>query len=159
MVFMCVPAVTVNDESSAASYVQRLSALSSYFDAITERYIQATREGRFSTRIGITRALEQLQGHLELSLEDDTLANPATGPQIDRTGFIAQTSKIVSDSVRPAIQRLIECLRDEMLPVARDNEHVGLLYAADGATSYAKAVRRHTTTDLTPEYVNFNMGE
>lgn len=154
MVFMCVPAATVNSDAAAESYLLRLSALGAYFDAITTRYREATADGRFSTSVGITRALEQLQGHLDLTLDDDTLANPSTGPLVNRGDFVGRTSQIVEQSVRPAIQRLVECLRDEMLPVARDDEHVGLRFAVDGESSYRQAVRRHTTTDLTPEEIH-----
>ena len=154
MVFMCVPAAAVNDAAAVDSYLARLSHLGAYFDAITNRYREALTEGRHSTRVGITRALDQLQGHLDLPLDDDTLAHPSTGPEVDRADFVERTTRIVAESVRPAISRLVDFLRDEMLPVSRDDEHVGLRFAAGGEFSYRQAVRRHTTTDLTPEQIH-----
>jgi uncharacterized protein (DUF885 family) len=154
MVFMCVPAAGVNDEASAEAYLTRLAGLGNYFDAITSRYAEANRERRHSTRAGIARAIDQLRGHLELSIDDDTLANPTIGPGVDRSSFLGQSRSLVADSVRPAMEHLCRYMNDEMLAVARDDEHVGLRFVSGGEESYHQAVRRHTTTDLTPEEIH-----
>ena len=154
MVFMCVPAAGVNDEASAEAYLTRLAGLGDYFEAIIRRYAEAHRERRHSTRAGIARAIDQLRGHLELSIDDDTLANPTIGPGVDRSSFLGQSRSLVAASVRPAMERLCRYMNDEMLPVARDDEHVGLRFVSGGEESYHQAVRRHTTTDLTPEEIH-----
>ena len=154
MVFMCVPAAVVNNDDAAEAYLTRLSGLGHYFDAITERYAVANNEGRHSTSVGIKRALDQLRGHLELPIEDDTLAHPEIGPGIDRNAFVEKTRTLVTKSVRPAIERLCNFLTDEMLPLGRDDNHVGIRFAPRGEESYKKAVRRHTTTELTPEEIH-----
>jgi uncharacterized protein (DUF885 family) len=154
MVFMCVPAAGVNDEQSADAYLTRLAGLADYFDAITARYAEAHREGRHSTRAGIGRAIDQLSGHLELAIEDDTLANPTIGLDVDSASFLNQSRTLVTDAVRPALERLRRYLNDEMLLVARDDEHVGIRFVSGGDESYRQAVRRHTTTDLAPEEIH-----
>jgi uncharacterized protein (DUF885 family) len=154
MVFMCVPSASVVDDASRDAYLTRLSGLGAYFDAITERFRTATGEGRLSTRVGVTRSLDQLNGHLELSLEEDTLANPNIGPEIDREAFLATSRSIVENSVRPAVARLSELFTSLLDGKVRDDEHVGLLNVPKGDVSYALAVRRQTTTDLTPEQIH-----
>ena len=154
MVFMCVPAAGAKDETAARDYVTRLSGLDRYFDAVTERYAQAHAEGRHSSAAGINRAVDQLRGHLELPLEEDLLANPATGGDVDRDELIAQTRDIVSRTVRPAMQRLSDFMTNEMLAAGRDDDHVGLCFVPGGDVSYRQAVRRHTTTDLSPEQIH-----
>ena len=154
MVFMCVPAASVVDDTSREAYLTRLSGLADYFDAISERFRLATAEGRLSTRVGVTRSLDQLNGHLELTLEEDTLANPNIGPAIDRETFLATSRSIVEKSVRPAVARLSELLASLLDGKVRDDEHVGLLNVPKGDVSYALAVRRQTTTDLTPAQIH-----
>ena len=154
MVFMCVPAAVVNCDADADAYLTRLSKLAPFFDAITERFSQANREGRHSTRVGVRRSLDQLLGHLSLSIEEDTLAHPTSGPGINREMFTAASRSLVLESVRPAIARLCSLMTDEMLPVARDDDHVGLCFVEGGEASYLKAVRRHTTTDLSPDAIH-----
>jgi uncharacterized protein (DUF885 family) len=154
MVFMCVPSASVVDGASAQAYLTRLAGLAVYFDAITERYRTATGEGRLSTRVGVTRTLDQLHGHLELALDEDTLANPTVGPAVDREAFLAASRSLVASSVRPAIARLGEFLTSLLDGRVRDDEHVGLCNVGRGAASYVVAVRRHTTTDLSPEEIH-----
>ncbi len=154
MVFMCVPSASVVDGASAQAYLTRLAGLAVYFDAITERYRTATGEGRLSTRVGVTRSLDQLHGHLELALDEDTLANPTVGPAVDREAFLAASRSLVASSVRPAIARLGEFLTSLLDGRVRDDEHVGLCNVGRGAASYVVAVRRHTTTDLSPEEIH-----
>jgi uncharacterized protein (DUF885 family) len=154
MVFMCVPAAGVIDERSARAYLTRLEGLGDYFDAITTRYGQAHDDARHSTRVGINRALEQLRGHLDLAIEDDTLANPIVGETVDAKDFHSKSRPLVTDVVRPAMERLRAYLEDEMLPVARDGEHVGFCWVDGGESSYRKAVRRHTTTELSPDEIH-----
>jgi uncharacterized protein (DUF885 family) len=154
MVFMCVPAAGAKDDEGAQDYLARLSGLGPYFDAISERYAQAHADGRHSSVTGITRALDQLRGHLELGIEQDLLANPTTGVEVARDELLEKTRDIVTRSVRPAMQRLCDLMAHEMLPVGRDNDHVGLCFVPGGDVSYRQAVRRHTTTDLSPEQIH-----
>ncbi len=154
MVFMCVPAASVVDDTSVRAYLTRLSGLAAYFDALTERFTQAANDGKLSTRVGVQRSLDQLNGHLALSLEVDTLANPTVGPDVDAESFYSSTRKIVEDSVRPAVARLGAFFTSLLDGRVRDDEHVGILFVPGGAESYAKAVRRQTTTDLSPEAIH-----
>lgn len=154
MVFMCVPSASVVDDHSKEAYLTRLSGLAAYFDAITERYALAAEEGRLSTRVGVTRSLDQLNGHLALTLEEDTLANPTVGGEVDADAFLTASRSIVESSVRPALARLSELLTSLLSGRVRDDEHVGLRNVPDGDDSYAVAVRRHTTTDLSPEEIH-----
>jgi uncharacterized protein (DUF885 family) len=154
MVFMCVPAVVVSSDSIADHYLTRLSGLGDYFDAITERYALAQHDGRYSTKAGIARAVDQLQGHLNLTITEDLLANPSLGPAYDSSSFLADARRTVEETVRPAIARLVNLLNGEMSKRARDDDQVGIRFVPGGSESYLKAVRRHTTTDLSPEEIH-----
>jgi uncharacterized protein (DUF885 family) len=154
MVFMCVPAASVVDDVSARAYLTRLSGLAAYFDAITERFAQASDDGKLSTRVGVVRSLDQLNGHLALRLDEDTLANPHVGPEVDADSFFKSTRTIVRESVRPAVARLSAFFASVLDGRVRDDEHVGILFVPGGAESYAKAVRRQTTTDLSPAAIH-----
>ena len=154
MVFMCVPAVVVGSDEVAQTYLTRLSGLGDYFDAITERYAQAQGDQRFSTRAGIARALDQLRGHLDLDIAEDILANPPLGDGFDAAAFVAEARSSVQRSVRPAIARLADLLAGQMTQRARDDDHVGIRFVPGGEDAYAKAVRRQTTTNLSPDEIH-----
>lgn len=153
MIFMCVPAAGVPDERAQEHYLARLRALRRCFDDITDRYQAAHVDGRPSTRAGIIRLVEQLEGHLATPIDEDLLANPRLG-DIDHAAFRRSAYRLVLDEVRPAISRLVTILTGPMLSVARDDEHVGLCHLEGGDSAYALAVRRHTTTELTPAEIH-----
>ena len=154
MMFMAVPTVSLVDDAAAANYLTRLAGLPGYLDAIADRLRTAAAEGRIPTRVGVGQAIKQLTGHLALDDDDDTLLGPlraATGLD-DRWHRQAVTA--LQASVRPALQRLLACLQDELLPIARGDEQVGIRFVPGGEAGYRAAVRRHTTTDLSPDEIH-----
>ncbi|MEO3869464.1 DUF885 domain-containing protein [Nonomuraea sp. B12E4] len=154
MMFMSVPAASVTDAAAADRYLKRLSGLPAFLDAVLDRYRTAKDEGRIPTRVGVGQAIDQLTGHLALSLADDTLLSPHLPDDVDRDQVRARAAEIVEGSVRPAMRRLLAGLRDELLPVARPDDRVGIRFVPGGEEGYRDAVRRHTTTDLSPEEIH-----
>jgi uncharacterized protein (DUF885 family) len=154
MMFMSVPAASITDAAAAGRYVERLSALPAFLDAVMERYREAAADGRVPTRTGVGQAIDQLTGHLALSLADDTLLSPRLPDDVDAEKVRARAAGIVADRVRPAMERLLAGLRDELLPVARTDDRVGIRFVPGGEEGYRAAVRRHTTTDLTPDEIH-----
>ena len=154
MMFMSVPAAPLSDEAAVDQYLRRLTALPAFVDAILDRYRAAKEDGRIPTRVGVGQAIDQLTGHLSLSLADDTLLGLRLPAGVDEGSVRARASHIVEESVRPALRRLLAGLRDELLPVARSDEWVGVRFVPGGEEGYRAAVRRHTTTDLSPEEIH-----
>ncbi|SDI60134.1 DUF885 domain-containing protein [Nonomuraea jiangxiensis] len=154
MMFMSVPAASVTDAAAAEQYLRRLGGLPAFLDAVLDRYRTAKDEGRIPTRVGVGQAIDQLTGHLALSLADDTLLSPRLPDDVDRDQVRARAAEIVEGSVRPAMRRLLAGLRDELLPVARPDDQVGIRFVPGGEEGYRDAVRRHTTTDLSPEEIH-----
>jgi uncharacterized protein (DUF885 family) len=154
MMFMSVPTAPLNNPAGVEGYLQRLKGLPAFLDAVLDRYRQAKEEGRIPTRVGVGQAIDQLNSHLSLSLADDTLLSPKLPLDVDRDQVRAQVSEIITNSIRPAMRRLLAGLQDELLPVARSDDQVGIRFVPGGEEGYRAAVRRHTTTDLTPEEIH-----
>jgi uncharacterized protein (DUF885 family) len=154
MMLMSVPAVSITDATDAERYLDRLSALPAFLDAVMSRYREAKADGRTPTRVGVGQAIDQLTGHMALDLADDTLLSPKLPDGVDAERVRARAAAIVADRVRPAMRRLLAGLRDELLPVARPDDRVGVGFVPGGEEGYHVAVRRHTTTGLTPEQIH-----
>lgn len=154
MVFMCVPSVTVDSDTARDGYLRRLRGLAEFFDTIRERFALAHADGRHSTRAGLVRAIDQLRGHLAVPIEEDILANAPIGANYEASEFLVESRGVVWTSVRPAMERLASYMDGEMMGSARDDEHVGIRFVPGGEASYKLAVRRQTTTDLTPEEIH-----
>ena len=154
LAFQAVPTAPLGNAAAVDGYLQRLSALGDYFDAILDRYRQAKADERVPTRAGVLQAVEQLDGHLGLSLADDTLLSPALPADVDQGRARGRMGEIVQAGVRPAMRRLRAGLQDELLPVARGDDRVGIRFVPGGEEGYLAAVRRHTTTELSPAEIH-----
>jgi uncharacterized protein (DUF885 family) len=61
---------------------------------------------------------------------------------------------LITDGVVPALRRLRTGIERDVLPSARDDDRVGIRFVDGGQDGYRAAVRRHTTTDLTPDEIH-----
>ncbi len=152
--FMAVPVASLVDAAAVEGYLRRLDALPDFFDAVGLRYLQAAADGRRPTAVGVAQAVEQLHGHLTAPAEGDVFHRPALPPDVDQAQVHARIAATVADTVRPAMARLSGLLTDELAPLARDDSQVGLRFVPGGEAAYLAAVRRHTTTDLTPDAIH-----
>ena len=148
MMFMAVPTAPLRDADDVARYERRLAALPAFLDALLVRYRSAVADGRPSTRAGVGQALDQLDGHLATGLAVFRNVTLPAGTSRDRI------DELVTDAVRPALRRLRAGIEREVLPSARDDDRVGIRFVDGGVDGYRAAVRRHTTTDLTPDEIH-----
>jgi uncharacterized protein (DUF885 family) len=154
MVFQAVPTALLADGAAVDGYLHRLGLLGDVFVAIAERYRQAKADGRFPTAVGVRQAIEQLEGHLGTAIDADGLVAVPLPEDVDGEAVRASAARIVGDEIRPAMGRLLEVLRDELVPVGRPDDRVGIRFVPGGEDAYRRAVRRHTTTDRTPEEIH-----
>ena len=154
MVFMSVPAALLDNAAAVDGYLQRLRGLGGYFDAVTARYSEARQDGRIPTAVGTRQAIEQIEGHLGRDVTADAMVTVRLPGDVDETAVRREAAGIVDRQIRPALRRLLACLRDELLPAARPDEQVGMRFVPGGPEGYRAAVRKHTTTGLPPEEIH-----
>jgi uncharacterized protein (DUF885 family) len=65
-----------------------------------------------------------------------------------------QAIGILHSSIRPALRRLLSCLEDDLLPLARNDDRVGIRFVPGGEDGYRAAIRRHTTTNLSADEIH-----
>jgi uncharacterized protein (DUF885 family) len=154
VVFMSVPTALLDTPDAVTGYLRRLRGLGGYFDAVTRRYAEAKRDGRVPTEVGARQAIEQIEGHIGRDLADDVMVTVRLPDQVDEAAVRREAAGIVETEIRPALRRLLACLRDDLLPVARPDDQVGIRFVPGGAEGYRAAVRKHTTTELSPEEIH-----
>jgi len=139
-----VPVAPVGDDTAVQAYLDRLGRLGGYFDALGQRHLDAKADGRYPTATGTRQSVAQLDGYLATPVDRDPLLHPDAG------AWRPRAAELLASVVRPAIARYRATLADELLPVGRPDEHVGICHVPDGDVGYLAEVRAHTTTDLTP---------
>jgi uncharacterized protein (DUF885 family) len=151
--FQSVPTAVLDDALAVRSYLDRMRQLGGYFDRVARRYRQAAVDGRTSTQVGLRQAIDQLAGHLAKDIAADPFVSVALPDGLDHAAIRRSLASIIEDEVRPAMRRLLAGLEAE-LPGARPADRVGIRFVPGGPAAYRAAVRRHTTTDLTPEQIH-----
>lgn len=151
LIFQTVPAMTVASPEAAERYLSRMSRIGATLDALGRRYLAEAADGRTPTLVGVDHAIRQLTGYLALPVADDALLKPAKAaePQV-REAAAAH----ITGTIRPAMQRLAELMRRDLAPLARPDDRVGIGQIPRGEAGYLAAVRRYTTTSLSPEDIH-----
>ena len=152
LIFQAVPAMTVADRDGEERYLERLSGLAGTLTALGERYVLEAGRGRVPTAVGVSHSIEQLTGHLAGSIGGDPLLRPVTSAP--GSAVHARATAIVDSSIRPAMAALARRLTDELLPVARPDDRVGIREIPGGEEGYLDSVKRHTTTITPPEEIH-----
>jgi uncharacterized protein (DUF885 family) len=149
-----VPAASVVEPDAAEAYLARLGKLGGMFDELGRRHRQAAADGRFPVAIGVRQAIAQLDGYLGTPLERDPLLRPEPGPAVDAARWRARAGELVETVVRPALARYRAVLADELLPVGRPDDRVGVCHVPGGTEGYLALERAHTTTELGPDEIH-----
>jgi uncharacterized protein (DUF885 family) len=145
-----LPRAPLATERQARDYLARCGKLGGWLDGVAERYRQAARAGRTPTERGTRQAIAQVDGMLLAPVESDPLVVAAA----HRADLRAEVAEVVAAVVRPALRRLRVSLQEDLLPVSRPDDRVGVCFVPGGREGYAAAVRAHTTTAMTPEEIH-----
>ena len=113
--------------------------------------------GVFETKMTIRNVIDQLDEQLKQSPEESQFYGPVKTfpeaiPAADRARLTAATQTAIADQIYPAMTRLRDFLKNEYLPLARDQ--VGLSAMKGGAVLYDKMVKDTTTLPLTAAQVH-----
>ena len=154
MAFASIPGAPLPGADAVAGYLQRLAALPGFFDAVRARYQEEAAAGWRSTEVGIRQAQQQLEGHLARAVAADPMLVPLGESPAATPADRGRAEQVILSQVRPAMVRLLRALSDDLLPLARPDDEVGICHLPGGGEMYRRAVRRQTTTDLDPEEIH-----
>ena len=115
--------------------------------------------GKVATRDEVLRVLGQLDALLAEKPELLALRAPASKPHPDwpaaeQQAFAAGIDDAVTNHIRPAFARYREVIREQILPRARDQAHVGLSFVPDGGACYRRLIKVHTSLDMAPDEIH-----
>jgi uncharacterized protein (DUF885 family) len=151
LIFQAVPAMTVGSAETADRYLSRLAQIGATLDALGQRYLAEAADGRTPTAVGVDHSIRQLAGYLAVPLAEDALLVPARSA---RPAVREAAAAHIAGTIRPAMERLASRLRQDLAPVARPDDRVGIGQIPGGTAGYLAAVARHTTTGLSPEAIH-----
>lgn len=138
-------------------YISRLRKIPKALDQVTVRMRKGMSDNLMPPRFLLEKALGQCNAIAVQSPEKSPFAQPffkfpkgiseTDQQKLRRAGLAA-----VKDSVLPAYARFTAFMRGEYVPKGRTEP--GIWSLPDGAARYRYAIRRMTTTELTPEEIH-----
>ena len=150
------PVATVAD---GAAVLARWQKMGPYLDVRSATLRTAAAQGRIATRGTVQRVMQQLDELLGQPTHSWVLLAPALAERpswsaAERDHFARGLTDAVETVIKPALQRYRALIEQEILPRARDDQHVGLDQIPDGAACYARLVRVHTSLELSPDEIH-----
>ena len=150
-----VPLLAMPDADVATAMTGKYEGVAQQFRDRAERHREGLAAGRAPAAFAVRGTVEQLDAWLATPLDDDPMLRTGALPEgLDADLFRAGLREVVEKEVRPAVEMYRDVLRDEVAPHARPDDRVGLVHLAGGESSYAKALRYHTTTDLPAQEIH-----
>ena len=145
---------------TVADYENNLKRHAGYaqlIDRAIGRFRQGMKSGVFETKLTIRNVIDQLDEQLKQTPENSQFYGPVktfpdSVPTADQARLTAATRAAIGDQIYPAMTRLRDFLKNEYLPLARDQ--VGLSAMKGGAVLYDKMVKDSTTLQLNAAQVH-----
>jgi uncharacterized protein (DUF885 family) len=136
--------------------VARYRALPETIDAETDNLRLGVASGRVGVADSVEKVIAMLDRELAAPVDSAPLLAPASAPHDDwpadaLAAFRGDLEAVLVEGIRPALERYREVLRDEVLPVARSGDRIGVSSLPDGGACYLALIAEQTTLERTPE--------
>ncbi len=164
--FFLTPSYTAGDTqprnaAEARAWIARLRALPAYYATETANMRRGIATGFVLPRLIASNQARAVRALADVPAAQDPLLSPlaslpATIPEAERSALRKEGLDVIAGIVKPAQQRLASFFAQDYVPHAR--ETLGASALPDGRAYYQMAVRRETTTDLTPDQI-FAIGQ
>ena len=146
-----------NSVADYENYIARLKQIPRFFDQVTANMRQGMRDHLMPPRYLLEKVSKEVQDIADKAGEDSSFAKPIKnfpgGISVpDQKRLREEVLAAIADQVQPAYQRFAKFVRDEYAPAGRTDPGVWAL--PDGDERYRFAIRRMTTTDMSPEQIH-----
>ncbi len=145
------PMLSVPNADVAAAMVEKWKSYAGTIDQMTERFREGVAAGRTPAEFAVEAVIAQLDDWLALPIEQDPLLMTQVPPDFSDEQTLEWKETLadtVRESVRPAVERQRDVLRDEVLPESRPMGSEGLSFLPDGDFVYSRAILRYTTLPM-----------
>ncbi|HKW18942.1 MAG TPA: DUF885 domain-containing protein [Terriglobales bacterium] len=151
------PFNTVQDYDN---YLSRLRQMPHSFDQVMANMKQGMRDGLMQPRYLLEKVVPETEEVANEPGESSPFYKPLTEfpavvPEADQKRLRAAVLSVINDEIVPAYKRFATFVRDDYAPHGRTEPGVWSL--PDGDARYQYAIRRMTTTDLSPDAIH-NIG-
>jgi uncharacterized protein (DUF885 family) len=143
-----MPKFPIPEATVAEAMIDKTRGIAKAFRDMSDRLEEGVARNRTPAAFAIDDTAVQIDRWLAKPIDEDPLLNIAQPTGVpDADAWRRRLRSVVESDVRPAMAAYRDTIRDRIRPHARDDEHVGLTWLADGDDAYDRMVRYHTTLD------------
>ncbi|MDQ3128976.1 MAG: DUF885 domain-containing protein [Chloroflexota bacterium] len=143
-----MPKFPIPNATVAEAMIEKTRGIAQNFRDMSDRLLEGVARNRTPASFAIDDTVAQIDRWLATPIEQDPLLNTADPTGVaDADAWRRRLREVVDRDVRPAMAHYRDTIRDRVRPHARDDEHVGLGWLADGEDAYDRMVRYHTTLE------------
>ena len=143
-----MPKLPIPDADVAEAMIAKTRLIAANFRDSSDRLLEGVARNRTPAAFAIDDTVVQIDRWLALPLGDDPLLHTAEPTGVaDPDAWRARLRAVIETDVRPAMAAYRDTIRDRVRPYARDDDHVGLTWLADGDDAYDRMIRYHTTLE------------
>lgn len=136
--------ISITSEDEAQAYIDRLREIPRYLHQHQQRLAQGRKRGLTPVAHLVEAAARQIEKYLGADTDPLHLSLPEGFVGADR--WNDEVRAVLHDEVHAAFTEYRRALLEDVLPTARDREHVGLCHIAKGVERYEALIHAHTTT-------------
>jgi uncharacterized protein (DUF885 family) len=145
-----MPKLPIPNADVADAMIAKTRLIAANFRDSSDRLLEGVGRNRTPAAFAIDDTVVQIDRWLALPIGEDPLLHTAEPTGVaDPDAWRARLRAVIETDVRPAMAVYRDTMRDRVRPHARDDDHVGLTWLADGADAYGRMIRYHTTLERT----------
>jgi len=150
-----MPKFPIPNAVVAEAMIPKVRGMAKNFRDMRDRLLEGVARNRTPAAFAIDDTVAQIDRWLATPIEKDPLLNTAEPTGVaDADDWRRRIRDIVETDVRPAMALYRDTIRDTIRPKARDDDHVGLRWLADGPDVYDRMIRYHTTLELSAQQIH-----
>jgi uncharacterized protein (DUF885 family) len=141
-----MPKLPIPDATVAEAMVAKVRGIAQNFRDMSDRVEEGVARQRTPAAFAVDDTVTQIDAWLAKPIDRDPLLNTAEPTGVaDADAWRRRLRDVIETDVRPAMAVYRDTIRDVVRPHARDDDHVGLTWLADGDDAYDRMIRYHTT--------------
>ena len=150
-----MPKFPIPNPTVAEAMIEKTRGIARNFRDMSDRLLEGVARNRTPAAFAIDDTVAQIDRWLASPIDQDPLLNTAEPTGVaDADAWRRRLRDVVERDVRPAMAHYRDTIRDRVRAHARDDDHVGLSWLADGADAYDRMVRYHTTLELSAREIH-----
>ena len=151
------PQLPIDEPEHADAMLVKYPKFGRMFDQMTDRLRSGVANGRTPMASTVEKTIEQLDALVAAPPEQSVALSvrvPAAYSEAEGAAWKAELARIVGETVNPAIQRYRDYIADYVLPASRGEDIPGICHLEGGDEWYRRAIKRHTSVDMTADEIH-----